>query len=207
MTGPLTGVGTLLRAYARRDRWLVLWFTLGVTVLYWSQAVSVDGLYKTQAEFDRAAASMEGNAAFIAMTGPARALNTTGGQVTWQSTAFGAILIGLMAMFIVGRHTRAEEESGRDELLRSGVVGRQAPMTAALLLTTGASLLVGAGVTASLIGYGLATPGAIALGLGLWLCGLVFGSVALLAAQLTSSTRTGMCGRPIGIPGSTEASG
>ena len=37
----------------------------------------MDGLYATQAEFDRAAASMEGNAAFIAMAGPARALNTT----------------------------------------------------------------------------------------------------------------------------------
>jgi ABC-2 type transport system permease protein len=201
MTGQLAGLGTLLRTFARRDRWLVLWFTVGVTVLYWSQAVSVDGLYKTQAEFDKAAASMQDNAAFIAMTGPARALNTTGGQVTWQSTAFGAILVGLMAMFLIGRHTRAEEESGRDELLRSGVVGRQAPMTAALLLTAAASGLVGACVTASLIAYGLATAGALALGLGLWLCGLVFGAVALLAAQLTSSTRTmyGMAGAAIGV--------
>ena len=53
----------------------------GVTVLYYSQAVSVKGLYTTQAEFDKAAASMEGNTAFIAMAGPARALNTIGGQV------------------------------------------------------------------------------------------------------------------------------
>ena len=45
-----------------------------------------------------------------------RALNTIGGQVTWQATAFGAIVAGLMSMFLVGRHTRAEEESGRDEL-------------------------------------------------------------------------------------------
>ena len=97
------------------------------------QAVSVDGLYTTQAEFDRAAASMQNNAAFIAMAGPARALNTIGGQVAWQATAFGAVLAGLMSMFIIGRHTRGEEESGRDELLRAGAVGRLAPMTAALL--------------------------------------------------------------------------
>ena len=70
-----------LRTFLRRDRWMLLWWSVGVTVLYWSQAVSVDGLYATQAEFDRAAASMEGNAAFIAMAGPARALNTIGGQV------------------------------------------------------------------------------------------------------------------------------
>jgi ABC-2 type transport system permease protein len=197
----MTGTGTLLRAFLRRDRWMVLWFTIGVTVLYWSQAVSVDGLYKTQAEFDKAAASMEDNAAFIAMTGPARALNTTGGQVTWQAAAFGAILVALMVMFLVGRHTRAEEESGRDELVRSAVVGRQAPMTAAFLVTAIASALVGIGVTVSLVAYGLDSAGAVALGVGLWLCGLTFGGIALLAAQLTSSTRAmyGITGAAIGF--------
>jgi ABC-2 type transport system permease protein len=201
MTRPLTGFGVLLRTFARRDLWMVLWFTVGLTILYWSQGVSVDGLYKTQAEFDRAAVSMESNAAFIAMTGPARALNTTGGQVAWQSTAFGAILVGLMAMFLIGRHTRAEEESGRDELIRSGVVGRQAPMTAALVLTTVASAIVGAGVTASLVAYGLPAAGGVSLGLGLGLSGVAFGAIALLAAQLTSSTRAtyGITGAVIGL--------
>ena len=97
--------------------------------LYYSPGASAStALYATQAEFDRAAASMEGNAALIAMTGPARALNTIGGQVAWQAMAFGAIVAGLMSMFIVGRHTRAEEETGRDELVRSAAVGRHAPL-------------------------------------------------------------------------------
>ena len=129
---PMTGTWVILRHFLRRDRWTLLWWGLGVTLLYYSQAVSVDQLYTTQAEFDKAAASMEGNAAFIAMSGPARALNTIGGQVTWQSTAFGAVVAGLMSMFLVGRHTRAEEESGRDELLRASSVGRLAPTAAAL---------------------------------------------------------------------------
>ena len=30
-----------------------------------------------------------------------------------------------MSMFLVGRHTRAEEETGRDELLRAAAVGRR----------------------------------------------------------------------------------
>ena len=51
--------------------------------------------------------------------------------MTWQSAAFGAIVAGLMSMFLVGRHTRAEEESGRDELLRAAAVGRHAPTAAA----------------------------------------------------------------------------
>ena len=192
----MTGSAILLRSFLRRDRWMILWWSLGVTLLYWSQAVSVDGLYATQAEFDRAAASMEGNAAFIAMAGPARALNTVGGQVTWQATAFGAISVGLMSMFIIGRHTRAEEESGRDELVRASVVGRHAPVTAALLTAVLANLLVGALVAASLVGYDLAVADSLALGVGLALVGWVFSATALLAAQLTTSTRSACTGSP-----------
>ena len=63
----MTGAGLFLRHFLWRDRWMLLWWSIGSTVLYWSQAVSVDGLYRTQAEFDRAAALMGGNAAFVAM--------------------------------------------------------------------------------------------------------------------------------------------
>lgn len=185
----MTGMWVLVPAFLRRDRWLLLWWALGGTVLYWSQAISVKGLYATQAEFDRAAAMMESNPALIAMAGPARALNTVGGQVTWQAAAFGAIALGLMSMFLIGRHTRAEEESGRDELIRAGVVGRRAPMTAALVVAGIANLLVGTLVAVSLISVPLAVADSVALGVGVALCGMVFAGVALVAAQLTTSTR------------------
>ncbi|HET7683283.1 MAG TPA: ABC transporter permease [Marmoricola sp.] len=201
MSDAVTGLGLLVRTFLRRDRWMILWFTVGVTLLYWSQAASVRGLYSTQAELDRAAASMGGNAAFVAMAGPPRALNTAGGQVTWQASAFGAIAVGLMAMFLIGRHTRAEEESGRDELVRSSVVGRQAPMTAALAVVVLACAVVGGGVAGSLVAYELPVAGAVANGLGVALCGIAFGTLALLAAQLTGSTRAayGITGAVIGV--------
>lgn len=197
----MTGTLTFLRFFLRRDRWLLLWWTLGVTLLYYSQGVSVDGLYTDQAEFDRAAASMEGNAALVAMAGPARALNTVGGQVTWQSAAFGAILAGLMSMFILGRHTRGEEETGRDELLRAAAVGRFSTTTAALLDALLANVLLGVFVAASLASYGLAGVDSAALGVGLTLSGWFFTGVALVAAQLTASTRSmyGITGLVIGV--------
>lgn len=197
----MTGAGLFLRHFLRRDRWMLLWWTLGAVVLYWSQAVSVDGLYASQAEFDRAAELMGSNAAFVAMIGPARALNTIGGQVAWQASAFGAIVAGLMSMFLVGRHTRAEEESGRDELLRAQAVGRLAPMTAALVDALIANVLLGAFVAASLVTYPLAAADSVALGVGVTLCGWVFTGTALLAAQLTSSTRGmyGLAGTFIGL--------
>lgn len=186
----MTGVGLLLRAFLRRDRWVVLWWVLAGTVLYWSQAVSVAGLYATQAEFDRAAALMGANPALIALAGPDRALDTVGGQTAWQSTAFGAILAGLMSMFLAGRHTRAEEESGRDELLRAGAIGRRATTTATIGVLLVANLLLAAGITGTLVTVPLAAADSAALGAGVALCGLLFGGVALVAAQLTASTRT-----------------
>jgi ABC-2 type transport system permease protein len=197
----VTGATTFLRAFLRRDRWQYLCWALGVTLLYYSQAVSVKGLYTTQAEFDKAAASMEGNTAFIAMAGPARALNTIGGQVMWQASAFGAVVAGLMSMFLVGRHTRAEEETGRDELLRASAVSRHASLTAALMNALLANVALGVLVAASLVAFPLDTADSIAVGAGLTLCGWVFTGTALVAAQLTSSTRSmyGVAGGVIGV--------
>jgi ABC-2 type transport system permease protein len=189
---------------------MILWWTLGGAVLFWSQAVSVAGLYATQRELDEAAASAAGNAAFIGMLGPARALDTVGGQVFWQSAAFGAVVAGLMSMFIVGRHSRAEEESGRDELVRSAAVGRRAPLVAAFLAAVGANVLLGTVTALSLMtvrqdsplaGMPLAIGDSIALGAGLALCGCVFAALALAAAQLTQSTRSmyGLAGSGIGV--------
>ncbi len=202
----MTGTWTFVRAFLRRDRWMLLWWSVGVAVLYWSQAWSVDGLYTSQADFDRAAASMAGNAGFIAMTGPARALNTIGGQVTWQSAAFGAIAAGLMSMFLVGRHTRAEEESGRDEMLRAAAVGRHSTTVATYVTAMIANLLLGSLVALSLITYPLGFADSLALGVGVALCGAFYSGVALVAAQLTSTTRAmyGITGGVLGTVLRTE---
>lgn len=205
----MSGTWIFVRAFLRRDRWMILWFVVGTAFLYYVQAPSVDGLYTSQAEFDTAAASMEQNAAFIAMAGPARALNTVGGQVAWQASAFGAVLAALMSMFLIGRHTRVEEETGRDELIRSGAVGRYAPMTAAVVVTSSANLLLGLLVWGSLASYGLPGAGSVSLGLGVAATGLVFTAVALLAAQLTEGARGmyGITGAVIGIAYALRAIG
>ncbi|GAB3263331.1 ABC transporter permease [Nocardioides dilutus] len=205
----MTGTWSFVRVFLRRDRWMFLWWSVGVAILYWSQAWSVDGLYTSQADFDRAAASMEGNAGFIAMTGPARALNTIGGQVTWQSAAFGAIAAGLMSMFLVGRHTRAEEESGRDEMLRSAAVGRHSTTVAAYVTALLANLLLGTLVAVSLVTYPLEAADSVALGVGVALCGAFFSGIALVAAQLTSTTRAmyGITGGVLGLAYALRAIG
>lgn len=197
----MTGVWTFVRTFLRRDRWMLSWWVAGIVLLYYSQAPSTAATYATQADLDRAAASMEGNAAFIAMIGPANALDTIGGQVAWQAMTFGAILAGLMSMFVIGRHTRAEEESGRDELVRSAAVGRLAPIVAATVVAVLANVVIGTLISLSLLGYGLDPAGCVSIGLALTLTGITFTGVALVAAQLTDGARAmyGITGAVIAV--------
>ena len=83
-----------------------------------------------------------------------------------------------MSIQLVVRHTRAEEESGRAELVRAGVVGRRAPLTAALLLVgRWPTRRSPSSITAGLAGSGLAVVDSLALAPGIGLTGLVFGAV------------------------------
>ena len=188
-SGLFTGTLTLWARSLKGDRWLMLGCGVALAVLYWAQAWSIDRLYPGEGELARMAAAMERNQAMIALAGPARSLDTVGGQVTWQASAFGAVLLGLVVMVVVTRHTRAEEESGRDDLVRSAVVGRFAPPAAAVLTALVVSVFSGALVTLSLVTYPLEVADSAALGVGLVLCGLCFTGTTLVAAQLVSSTR------------------
>lgn len=187
---PLAGTAVLTRFALRRERFTLPWWVLGGVFVYWSQAVGVALAYPTQAELDAVAGSMASNAAMIAMAGPPRVLDTVGGQVAFQAGVFGMLVAGLMGMVLIGRHTRSDEETGRAELIRSGAVGRYAPVAAATIVTAAACAGYGAAVAASLIAYGLPAAGSVALGLGATCAGLVFAAVALLAAQLAGTTRT-----------------
>ena len=189
--GTLTGTGTLVRLILRRDRARTPTWVLGLTFLVWVQVVSIEGLYPTAADLREAAASFEGNPALEAFSGPTRALDTVGGQTTWQVAIYGAVVLALMSLFMVGRHTRAEEESGRAELVRSTVVGRHAAIAAVLLVMTAANALAALLVTVTLPVIGLGVAGSFALGASMAGCGWVFGAVAAVAAQLSQNTHVG----------------
>jgi hypothetical protein len=58
----------------------------------------------------------------------------------WRYGVWAALFAALMAIFTVIRHTRANEETGRQELIGSARVGRQASLSAALLVSGVASV-------------------------------------------------------------------
>jgi ABC-2 type transport system permease protein len=99
---------------------------------------SVVGLYGTAAEREQYALVAATNLVARAFDGP---MAGTGLGAIVMTETFGllAVLVGIMSVQAVVRHTRLEEETGRAELVGSAVVGRHAPLTAALVLTFSAN--------------------------------------------------------------------
>jgi ABC-2 type transport system permease protein len=123
------------------------------------------------------------------LTGPPFDLTSIGGLTAWRIGATAGVLIGLMNVFTVVRHTRGEEEAGRLELIGAGVVGRHAPLAAALFLVLGTDLLIGAVIAVAMIVTGQPAAGSVALGAELAAVGAAFAGIAAVAAQLTESSR------------------
>ena len=92
------------------------------------------------------AATVGTSGASIAMSGPPVALDTIGGITVFEVATTAVIGVALMAVFLTLRHTRTDEEAGRTELLRAGVMGRQADLLATGLVVGLASVAVGAGI-------------------------------------------------------------
>jgi polyether ionophore transport system permease protein len=185
----LMGTGALLKLALRRDRIMLPAWVYAFAVTAYGSAAATKKLYPTLASRRDFAAGAGTNTTTIAIYGPSADLHTLGGLATWKLSALGAVVVGLMSIFIVTRHTRADEETGRLELVSAGAVGRRAPLTVALLVALTANLGV-----AALVGAGLAAGGApagpsFAFGLALAAAGCMFAAVAAVAAQLAQSAR------------------
>ncbi|MFI8947531.1 ABC transporter permease [Streptomyces sp. NPDC053750] len=182
----LAGTGTLLRFALRRDRVLIpLWIAVNALMVL-SMPGTLEGLYGTAAERADLMRQMGTNSSLRAMVGPAFD-DSLGALTAWRAGVYAAALAAVMSLLIVVRHTRDEEESGRQELVASGMVGRRASLTAALLTAAVANGLLALLLTAGLYGQGAA--GALALALGVAGVGMVFATMAAIVAQLTESAR------------------
>lgn len=185
----VTGTGALVRLILRRDRLRLSIWLATIAGLTYVQVVSLQELYRNPGDLAEAAALVEDNAAFIAMAGPPLALETLGGRVVFEISAFAMVLAALMNLFLVTRHVRGDEESGRAELVRAAVVGRHAPVTAALITALLVDVVLTGLLVLALAGPGLDAGGSATLAVGIAGVGLVFAAVGALSAQLTVSTR------------------
>jgi ABC-2 type transport system permease protein len=183
-----SGTLALLRLYLRRDRivlpaWVLL-LSIPVGTVY---VGSIEAVYPTQPDRASFAATIMASPAQRALYGNVYG-DSLGATGIWKAGMFH-VLIAVAVILTVIRHTRADEESGRTELIDSTAVGRYASLTAALLLAGGASIVTGLIATAGLLPVNVPATGSVAFGLALTSTGLVFTAVAAVTAQLSSSAR------------------
>jgi ABC-2 type transport system permease protein len=185
---PLSGTSGMLRLYLRRDRVILpLWVLLLSVPPATVYVTSIEKVYPGQTARAALAASIMASPAQRAMYGQVYndSLGATG---IWKAGLLHLFIAVALTLTVI-RHTRADEETGRADLIESTPVGRYASLTAALLMSWGASIATGLIGAAGLFATPVAPGGSVAFGAALTCSGLFFTAAAAVAAQLSPSAR------------------
>ncbi len=194
------GTWRLLRLVLRRDRVLLPAWLAVLLLSVWSSASATADLYPTQASRVAAARGINSSTSLVALYGRVYDETSQGAVSLIKMIAFGSAMVALLAIVLVVRHTRGEEENGRLELLGATVVGRRAALAAAVLGVSGAMTVLGLLAALALRACGLPLDGSLVFGLAWAGNGIAFAAVAALTAQLTTSARaaTGLAATGLG---------
>lgn len=191
-TSNFTGTGHMLGFVLRRDRVrLAIWVTV-LGGLMAASAASVLSLYDTPEALRTYAELARDNTAIIVQAGPGHGLDdpTTAAVLMNESGIWMAIAVAIMSLFMVTRHTRHEEDSGRAELMRAAPVGRYSPAAATMMAVLIANLAVALTMFIVLVALALPVAGALAFAASLVGIGMVFAGLSLVAGQIASSARS-----------------
>jgi len=181
--GELVGTGALVRLILRRDRLVLPAWLVPVGLLPVGVTSSLAGVVPTEAARTQMARTMGTNTGFVALYGELRGSSIE--AIAGWRLGFVPVVVAVIGLLMVIRHTRADEEVGRRDLLGSTVVGRHAPLAAALLATVAAMLALAGLVALGLIATGAPAAGSWALGAQFAAGGIAFAAVGAVAAQLT----------------------
>lgn len=176
-----------------RTGWLgLLLWPAAMAALVIGTASGVSALYPSAEGREIYAATLGASPASLAFNGRWQDLTTMGGITGYEVGFMGLLLFPPIVLHIAVSRTRAEEDSGRAELLTAGRVGRLAPITGALVSLTVAFLLFAVAAVAGLAAVGLPVRGVLWYAGSLALFAWWFGAMGLLTAQLGGSTRAAM---------------
>jgi ABC-2 type transport system permease protein len=102
---------------------------------------------------------------------------------------FLGLMAGLMSTFLAVRHSRADEESGRAELIGSTEAGRITPLLATTSEGIILNVVIGALVGGVALAYGAGPLGALLHGAALAAVGIAYLGVGLACAQIMRTSR------------------
>jgi ABC-2 type transport system permease protein len=157
-----------------------------------TQATAYRTAYPTLAERLELARSFGNNQGTRLLYGVPHDLLTTGGWMSWRLGVL-PVFAALWALFGAVRALRAEEESGRQELVLAGVVGRRTAFVAAMAAVGVGAAVLWLGIFLGALPGHVDVGGAAYLALALITPALVFAGIGALASQL-APTRRGALG-------------
>ncbi|MCS5718066.1 hypothetical protein N1027_07930 [Herbiconiux sp. CPCC 205763] len=181
-------LAALLRQRIRRDRLQLIFWIGGTALLALFTASAVATTYGDAVERNQILALAIQSPAILILRG----LPQGGGLdefIFFEIFTYLALLAAMMSTFLAVRHTRAEEESGRAELIGSTPAARVLPTVATLVHGVGANVLIGLGVFAGFALGGMAVDGSLVAGVATTATGVVFLAVGMLAAQFMRTSR------------------
>lgn len=197
------GTTKLLRLILRLDRVKLSLWLIGLIAIVAITPYSLRAIIDAEAEAEGVTAEqvlaeqavlLETNGASIALQGPPDALDTFGGRYAFEIGAFTLAIVALMNILLIARHTRAEEESGRAELVRAACVGPWSAIAAVSIVALATNLILGLGTSTVFILDGQHVARSLLYGSTMTLCGLIFAAIALVWVQVFEYGRaaTGM---------------
>ena len=182
-----TGTLTLIKLSLRRDRIIIPIFIIFILIVIIGTAATFVNLYSDPMSRYLFYVQTQNSPSLIILLGSILD-QSLGGLTAWRTGIAGPLIIGLINIFLLVRHTRSEERRGRLELLVSTSLGRQSPLTSALLTNFILDILISILIAIGLIGFGLDATSSMVLGLSIGIFGILFSSITAIAVQLTESS-------------------
>jgi ABC-2 type transport system permease protein len=164
-------------------------------VLIFNEAASYHGYYPTSASREAIARTFGDNAAFAALMGPARQLDTAAGWVSWRVFALLVWVGAIWGLLTATRLLRREEDAGRWELLLAGRTTRIRATAQAIaglavgwlvLWAMSAALTVAAGERSTV---GFSTSGSLLYATAATASAAMFLAIGALTSQLAATRR------------------
>lgn len=183
------GTGAMARVQWRTGWRGILGWTFGLLAVLGISAVSVLDLYQTPAQIQTYEASTS-SGAMAMLNGDVAGTDTIGGILANEFGFVVAFFVPLMAIALVARSTRRDEEAGRLELLLASRIGRQAPLVAAIVVALLALAALALGVLVLVASSEASTGGAALYATALFALGAVYVGVAAVLAQLVEHNRS-----------------
>ena len=183
----------MVRLIVRRNRVRLIVWTVVLVGMFAYIASYYQTLFPTQEALDDFA-KISNTPGIKALTGLSAAADTLGGAVWTKGWMTIALSLAIGVAFLVTRSGRADEESGRTELLRSRMLGIHAYAIASWLVNGLLCLVVGVGIAVASAANGLdpegtGIAGSLIFGASIAGVGLVGLGIGAVAGQVASTSR------------------